>query len=204
MSEIVIKSKEPTKKIIFIFHGYGANENDFTPIAKIFQEALPDTEIRIPRGFFPCDAGSGYQWFSLDGDEISVWEQAFVEKEALITKYIEDILKEKNLSFKETILTGFSQGAMLSLNIGLKNEALGVVAFSGLLLDPQACLKKTPTKVLLTHGERDDVIPISAMYLTENALKVSGINTKFVTSPNLSHGIDDIVLTRTVDFLKSL
>lgn len=204
MDEIIINSAAPTKKIIFIFHGYGAKKDDFIPIGDIFADAVPDAEIRIPMGFFACESGSGYQWFSFAGDDISHWEAAFAEKEPILTKYIEDSLKERNLTFKDAILTGFSQGAMLSLSIGLKNQVAAVVAFAGLLLDPSACLRPSSTKVFLAHGERDEVIPISTMYLTENALKASGIDTKFVTSPNLSHGIDDIVLTPAVDFLKSL
>ncbi len=204
MDEIILKSHSETRQLIFIFHGYGSNKDDLVPVGEAFADASQNSEVHLPNGIEKCGEGIGYQWFPLVGENIKQWERAFEEKADKIKSYIDAVIAEKNFTYKDVILAGFSQGAMLSLSLGLRLGVKGVIAFSGLLLSPALSISKTNTKVLLAHGIQDDVIPISAMHLTENALKNSGIEVRTAVSANLAHGIDDYILSRAVDFLKSL
>jgi phospholipase/carboxylesterase len=204
MDEIVLGAQENAGKLVFIFHGYGADKNDLRPVGEEFLSALPEAEIHLPNGIEACDEGSGRQWFALGGTDVSHWGGAFSENSAKIMSYVESIMEKKNLEYKDVIFAGFSQGAMMSLSLGLKYGVQAVVAFSGLLLDQEFCVNARNTKVLLTHGAEDTVIPFSTMTLTEEALKNSGIDVKTAVSPNLSHGIDHYLLTKAVDFLKGL
>ena len=204
MDEVVLKSKSETRQLIFIFHGYGSNKDDLVSVGEAFATVRPEAEIHLPNGFEKCDDSLGYRWFPLVGEDIKHWEKAFEEKADKIISYIDGVIAEKNLSYKNVILAGFSQGAMLSLSLGLMLDVQAVIAFSGLMLNPAICARKKNTKVLLAHGVQDDVIPISAMHWTENALKNSGIEVRTAVSANLAHGIDDYILARAVDFLKSL
>lgn len=204
MDEIVLESKSETRQLVFIFHGYGSNKDDLVSVGEAFSAARPEAEIHLPNGFEKCDEGFGYQWFPLVGDDIKNWERAFEEKVDSFISYIDKVVAGKKLGYKNVVLAGFSQGAMLSLSLGLRLDVQAVIAFSGLLLNPAKCVSKRNTKVLLTHGVQDDVIPISAMHLTESALKNAGIEVRTAVSANLAHGIDDYILARAVDFLKSL
>ena len=205
MDEIILKShSEEVRQLVFIFHGYGSNKDDLVTVGEAFSKVSPDSEIHLPNGIEKCDEGVGYQWFPLVGEDIKQWDRAFEEKAGKLISYIDGVLADKKLKYENVVLAGFSQGAMLSLSLGLQLGVKAVIAFSGLLLSPERCIRKKNTKVLLTHGIQDDVIPISAMHLTESALKNSGIEVRTAVSANLGHGIDDYILSRSVDFLKSL
>ncbi|MDR1982334.1 MAG: dienelactone hydrolase family protein [Holosporaceae bacterium] len=204
MDEIVLKAHSTLTRCVFIFHGYGADNNDLRPVGEEFAKALPGAEIHLPNGIESCDDGFGRQWFSLKNNDIKIWEQAFEKNTPPIVSHIEAVISQKNLEYKNVIFAGFSQGAMLSLSLGLKYEVEAVIAFSGLLLSPNECVHRKNTKILLTHGGEDTVIPISAMTLTQEALMGVGIDVKTAISPKLSHGIDNYLLGQAIDFLKML
>jgi phospholipase/carboxylesterase len=204
MDEIILASKSKTSKLTFIFHGYGADNNNLRPIGEEFSEALPDAEVRLPNGIEECDEGFGRQWFALAGNDVNAWKLAYAKNSYKIMSYVDAVISEKNLTYKDVIFAGFSQGAMLSLSLGLKHGIKGVVAFSGLLLDLEPYADCRDTKILLTHGQEDKVVPFEAMKLTEEALKEAGVSVKTAVSPNLAHAIDDYLLTQAVDFLKEL
>jgi phospholipase/carboxylesterase len=204
MDEIVLETYSNLTKCVFIFHGYGADKNDLRPVGEEFSRILPGAEIHLPDGIENCDDGFGRQWFPLRDNDVRVWEKAFKKNTPRIMSYVDEVISRKNLNYKDVIFAGFSQGAMLSLSLGLEHEVEAIVAFSGLLLNPDECVHKKSTKILLTHGGKDTVIPIDAMTLTEEALKGVGIDVKTAVSPNLSHGIDKYLLNQAIDFLKTL
>ena len=204
MSEIILKSKLEPEKLLFVFHGYGADGDNLLPLGKEFSRAMPSADIYIPDGLEACNAGFGYQWFPLKGNDFRTWEKSFEEYSSRIISYVEAKMQEKHIDYKNVIFTGFSQGAMLSLGIGLKYGAQAVIAFSGLLLSSKPVIFSKHTKVLLAHGAQDDVVDISAMKMTENTLKNAGVDVQTVVSANTGHGIDNQMLDRAVYFLKSL
>ncbi|MDR0581209.1 MAG: dienelactone hydrolase family protein [Holosporaceae bacterium] len=203
MDEIVLAARSEVKKIVFLFHGYGANKDDLLPIGERISAVFPESEVRIPDGIEKCGEGRR-QWFGLEGDDVRLWKRAFEKNCAQITSYVDSVIGEKKLTNKDVIFSGFSQGAMLSLSLGLKYNAAATIAFSGLLLDPEVCADNCDTKILLTHGEKDNVIPITALKLTEDALKRCCAHVETAISPDLAHGIDDYLLNQAIDFLRRL
>ena len=79
-----------------------------------------------------------------------------------ISIMLEEIKFEYKLKTNQICLSGFSQGCMISINIGLtSNEALNcVVGFSGKVLNKKDLAKRKTkqTNFLLIHGENDDVV----------------------------------------------
>lgn len=205
MNEIVLASAvKPAKWILFLFHGYGKNKENFNPIGRELVHSRSDIEVHIPDGVAPCAEGSGREWFEFNGENVSIWEDDYLKTSGEIKTYIDEVLKSKQLTYENAIFAGFSQGAMVSLGLGLKLGVAGVVALSGLLLDAKSCIGKTHTKVLLLHGAADDVIPVEAMKLTERVLTNAGVPVKSEIYPTLKHEIDRKVLSKAADFLKSL
>lgn len=205
MNEIVLASSvKPAKWMLFLFHGYGKTKENFNSIGRELLRARPDIEIHIPDGVAQCDEGPGREWFEFNGENVSIWEEDYLKTSGEITKYIDEVLESRQMTYENTIFAGFSQGAMVSLGLGLKLGIAGVIAFSGLLLDAKSCIGKTHTKVLLLHGAADEVIPVEAMKLTERVLTNAGVPVKSEIYPTLKHEIDRKVLAKAVDFLKSL
>jgi len=205
MNEIVLSAPTRFPKILlFLFHGYGKSKENFASVAKEILKARPDMEIHIPDGVEECTEDNGREWFEFNGENVSVWEKDFLKKSPQVIEYIDKILEEKKLKYSNVVLAGFSQGAMVSLGIGLKLGVGGVISFSGLMLDPKSCVGKINTKVLLLHGGADDVIPIEAMKLTERVLNNAGVPVKSEIKPTLKHEIDREQIAKAMDFLKTL
>lgn len=204
MDETIIPAKSEPKNLIFLFHGYGSDKDNFYPIGKLFSEAIPTTEIHIANGIEPCEESSGYKWFPMTSNDVNILGNSMNSNIPTMKNYIDSVMDGKNLTYQDVILSGFSQGAMLSLALGISLNVKAVVAFSGMFLAPEKYLKQADTKVLLTHGKDDDVIPIEAVDYTKIALESFDINTKVIISENLGHAINEYLLDQTVDFLKSL
>jgi predicted esterase len=57
MDEIVIAPEANRKKIIFVFHGYGADNENLLPIGRAFSQCIESVEVRLPNGIEPCNEG---------------------------------------------------------------------------------------------------------------------------------------------------
>ena len=127
-------------------------------------KTLPNTVFICPNGHEICPINpSGYQWFDLTKDDPSYILEQSLKAEKKIKKFIVEIKKEYNLTNDRICLSGFSQGCMMSLNVGLTLEEkfLCIVGFSGKIID-QNNLKlriKNHTETLLIHGDADQVVP---------------------------------------------
>ncbi len=204
LNEIVINSRGSTNKIIFVFHGYGANKEDLIPIAENFSDNIEDAEIHLADGIQECYDGFGFQWFSLSENDLDAWKNEYYKIEETLESYINDTINKKGLTYKDVALTGFSQGGMISLMLGLKLKVSAVISFSGLLIDSNIDINQNHTKILMTHGKLDTVVPIYAMHYAENYLKNHGLDIQTIVSEKTMHGIDDKMLKGAVNFLQSL
>lgn len=205
MDEIVIPSKKETKNLIFLFHGYGSNKENLQIVGESFANALPTAEVHLADGVERCpEIYDGYKWFAMNSDDLKDWETAFAKNVPQIMSYVDSVKDSKKLSYRNVIFSGFSQGAMLSLSLGIQNNVKAVIAFSGMLLSPEMFLKNADTKVLLAHGSADSVINVSAVDCTKQALEKFNINTQVAIAPGLDHSINEYLLGQAVDFLLSL
>ena len=78
-----------------------------------------------------------------------------------------ELKKEYHLKNDEICLSGFSQGCMMSINIGLTSEEKFncIVGFSGKIINQEnlKIRKKNSTDTLLIHGDSDQVVSPSFM-----------------------------------------
>ena len=76
--------------------------------------------------------------------------------------FISEIKEEFNLRNNRICLSGFSQGCMMSINLGLTtdNEYNCIVGFSGKIIneDNLKSRKKASPNTLLIHGDSDQVV----------------------------------------------
>jgi len=72
------------------------------------------------------------------------------------------VKSEFNLNNSEICLSGFSQGCMMSINLGLIAEENFncIVGFSGKIIDKENISKRinSKTKMLLIHGDQDEIV----------------------------------------------
>ncbi|XVN43044.1 MAG: dienelactone hydrolase family protein [Candidatus Rickettsia vulgarisii] len=198
---------EECKKLVVLLHGIGSDGNDLISLVPFIAKDLPDCHFISPHGVEPYDtAPYGRQWFSRSNYNLNT-NYYNLEVIGENINLLESIIKEKqqqlNLTNKDTIIIGFSQGTMVGLYLNLiqKEPFNCVVGFSGKLMSPLECSNKT-TPVCLVHGELDDVLEINCMdeiieYLQKNNIRYSSYRV-----PNLAHSIDAKGLEFALNFIK--
>ena len=198
--------------LVVFLHGYGADGKDLIDLANPFSMALPNATFISPDAPDPCAMSpQGRQWFPIE----EIPNGAIRASESLI-KLINKEAEHLNLTFKDVVLIGFSQGAMMSMQCLLINrEQLGaIIGYSGALreenidaandqiLDGKHKFSDTP--ILLVHGEQDEVVPFQSLERSKNLLNKIGFNVETLSRPNLAHGIDPEGISKGMQFLKAI
>ena len=196
LDSIIIKPEEGTeiKNAIILLHGYGGDGNDISMLTLNWKRHLPNTVFICPNGHETCPINpSGYQWFDLTKDDSSYILDQSLKAEVKIKKFIDEIKKEFNLTNDKICLSGFSQGCMMSLNVGLTSEEkfLCIIGFSGKIIDKDN-LKlriKNSTETLLIHGDADQVVPSTNLLEAKDFLIRSNIEVQTLLIKNCDHHI---------------
>ena len=196
LDSIIIKPEEGTeiKNAIILLHGYGGDGNDISMLTLNWKRHLPNTVFICPNGHETCPINpSGYQWFDLTKEDSSYILEQSLKAEEKIKKFINEIKKEFNLTNEKICLSGFSQGCMMSLNVGLTSEEnfLCIIGFSGKIIDKDN-LKlrvKNSTETLLIHGEVDQVVPSTHLLEAKDFLIRNNIDVKTLLIKNCDHHI---------------
>ena len=196
LNSIIIKPEEGTeiKNAIVLLHGYGGDGKDISMLTLNWKRHLPNTIFICPNGHEKCAINpSGYQWFDLTKEDPSYILEESIKAENVIKKFIEEVKTEYNLSNQKICLSGFSQGCMMSLNVGLtSNEKfLCVIGFSGKIID-QINLKdriKNSTDTLLIHGDVDQIVPSTHLLEAKDFLIRNNIPVETLLIKNCDHHI---------------
>ena len=152
------------KKAIILLHGYGGDGKDISMLSLNWKRHLPNTIFICPNGHEKCSINpSGYQWFDLTRDEPKYILEQSIKAEKILNQFIDEIKDEFDLENRKICLSGFSQGCMMSINLGLTSETEYncIVGFSGKIINQEdlKSRKKVLTDVLLIHGDADQVVP---------------------------------------------
>jgi phospholipase/carboxylesterase len=136
---------------------------------------------------------SGFQWFPLAVDRIAGRIEGAAAARPVLVNFLIDLWAQTGLTAADTILCGFSQGAMMALHVGtsLDSKLIGIVAFSGALIPPDGFgddyFAKPP--VALIHGEFDQVVDPNLSRESAQVLADAGFETRLHISQNTGHGI---------------
>ena len=165
LNSTIIKPESNTKikNALILLHGYGGDGKDISMLSINWKRYLPNTVFICPNGHEPCAINpSGFLWFDLTNDDPNYILDESIKAEKKLNKFINEVKSEFDLSNSEIILSGFSQGCMMSINLGLTadKEYNCVIGFSGKIINQEnlKSRKKVSTKTLLIHGELDQVV----------------------------------------------
>ena len=190
----IIKPEKEIKNAIILLHGYGGDGNDISMLSLNWKRHLPNTIFICPNGHETCEINpSGYQWFDLTKDDPNYILKETKKAEEILKKFINEIKEEYSLINNNICLSGFSQGCMMSLNVGLTSEDKfsSIVGFSGKIID-QNDLKqriKNLTDVFLIHGELDDIVSPTFLLEAKDFLIREKINVESHMVKNCGHHI---------------
>ena len=152
------------KNAIILLHGYGGDGKDISTLSLNWKRHLPNTIFICPDGHETCPINpSGFQWFDLTKNDSSYILDESIKAEKVLNKFIIEIKEEFDLENNKICLSGFSQGCMMAINLGLTSEKAynSIIGFSGKIINQENLKKrkKASTNTLLIHGDLDQVVP---------------------------------------------
>ena len=182
------------KNAVILLHGYGGDGNDISMLTLNWKRFLPNTIFLCPDGHERCLINpSGYQWFDLTKDDPSYILEESKKAEVRLKRFIEEVKKEYNLDNNKICLSGFSQGCMMSINLGLtSNDRFNcVVGFSGKIIyqEDLKVRKKNSTDILLIHGDSDEVVSSNHLLEAKDFFLRNNVNIETYLIKNCGHHI---------------
>lgn len=200
------QSGRKAKNLVVLLHGYGSNGNDLLSLAPYWAQALPDTEFLAPNGREVWEAHpSGYQWFSLKEFTPTSVRAGLDLVQPHLKKYLQEELAARDLTPRDLVLVGFSQGGMVALEMMFSLPELGgIICYSGGFYPCGAPLLEPHPEVLLVHGDADTAVPYDYFLEAQVQLKKLGLHPQTLTCSGMGHSIDEEGLKAGEKFLTHL
>jgi phospholipase/carboxylesterase len=208
---------------VVLCHGFGAPGDDLVPLGEVLTAAAPWARFVFPVAPISLGPAMGYgrAWWHLDlerlerrmltrgAEEASLMldtPAGLDEARGWIEALLDELAKQGSAP---PVLGGFSQGAMLSVDVAARTERplAGLVALSGTLLAKGEWAAGLPRRaglpVFHSHGTADPLLPFAAAEELRELLIRSGLEVAWVPFVG-AHEIPPVVLDRLTGFLSQL
>ncbi|RAV27699.1 alpha/beta hydrolase [Sinomicrobium soli] len=180
--------------VLFMFHGYGSNEEDLFSFAPELPEALCVISVRAPYSLAPY----GHAWYAIHFDaEDGKWSddaQAITSRDRMAA-FIDEAVDAYGLDPERVTLMGFSQGTILSYAVALSypEKVKNIIALSGyinnnILLTGYEKNDFSGLSFYCSHGSADQVIPVAWARQAPPFLEKLGIDFTYEEFP-VGHGV---------------
>ncbi len=172
--------------MVIMIHGRGADMNDLADLAPMF-DAAGGCRFVFPNAAKPFEPypGMALGWTWFEG-----WppvHESVVESRAEMLRFIDEITGKYPTPEGKLIVAGFSQGALMSLDSGLrtKKKLAGIIAMSGGLYEQElidlSVHRSLP--VLIAHGSQDEVVPVNYARRARAVLENAGLDVEYHEYP---------------------
>ena len=200
-------SKEKPKQAIVLCHGYGGDGKDISLLAINWQRFLPDTIFLCPNGPEICSINpAGFQWFDLEMEKEEILLEKSLAAEEKIILFIDQVLDDFKLEPKNLGLVGFSQGCMMSIQVGLKNkkEINCVIGYSGKIINQKHLSENinSKPKFFLMHGDNDTIVPPTHLLEAKEYFAKCDIKIKTKLFKKCEHRIPIEGISLGLEFLR--
>ena len=210
LETVIIKPENEVliKNAIILLHGYGGDGKDISMLTLNWKRFLPNTIFLCPNGHESCPINpNGFQWFDLTKDDSKYILDQSLNAEKKLLKFIEEVKKKYNLKNSQICLSGFSQGCMMSINLGLTGleNYNCVVGFSGKIINKEDLLKrkKINTKMMLIHGDQDVVVSPSSLLEAKDFLIRNNVEVETNMIKNCEHHIPIEASSLALKYIKN-
>ena len=210
LSTTIVKPETniPIKNAVILLHGYGGDGKDISMLTLNWKRFLPNTIFLCPNGPEKCLINpTGYQWFDLTNDDSKYILDQSKKAEKKLQQFICEIKNEYNLKNSQICLSGFSQGCMMSINLGLINDENFncIVGFSGKIINQEDLAKRkiSSTKMLLIHGDLDTVVSPTFLLEAEDFLIRNSVKVETHLIKNCEHNIPIKASSEALNYIKN-
>ena len=186
-------------RTVVLLHGFGAPGDDLVALAQFIK--APQTRFVFPAA--PLELGGLYgdarAWWLLDlarmeqelrtgavRDRRGEVPEGLVEVRATVTRFLDEVKAQFSLDDSQLVLGGFSQGAMVSLDVALHRDTppAGLILMSGTLLAEEEwkprMTKLAGVPIVQSHGRHDPLLPFSIAEILRDQLKAAGADVDWI------------------------
>jgi phospholipase/carboxylesterase len=208
MQEFSFQTGNEINRIVLFLHGYGANGEDLLGIGKHWQDSLPHTLFIAPNAPYPHPyLSNGFMWFDFkDVNNITPEDikEGLIKTRPIIQNYLKTLSQRYGVPLSKIIPVGFSQGAMIALDLlAFEPEIKAVIDYAGIYYPLNNCIENAASKkALLVHGTDDTIVPYHHMPEAQKALANQGIHVTPIRCAELGHSIDALGIAAGETFLK--
>jgi len=174
--------KTKPKQIIVLCHGYGGDGKNISTLAISWKRFLPEAIFFSPDAPEVCAVNpNGYQWFDLTSENEEIILEKSLKAEEKLNTFLDQVLDDLQLSSSNLALVGFSQGCMMSIQVGLKKKEKinSLIGYSGKIINKKNLSNNinSKPKIFLMHGDNDTIVsPVHLLeakeYLTRHGMKI--------------------------------
>jgi phospholipase/carboxylesterase len=204
--------------VVVLLHGFGAPGDDLVPMWRALRGPA-GTRYVFPAA--PLSLGPGYAggrawwWINLeerirrqaagDADTTEIPE-GLTAARAKVTALLAAVNTELRPPPGRVVLGGFSQGAMLSLDVALHTEAplAGLLLFSGSHIASEDWAPRLAGRrglpVFMSHGREDPILPFPISERLAETLRANGLEVEWLPFRG-GHGIPPEALALIAAFL---
>ena len=198
----------PIKNAVILLHGYGGDGKDISMLTLNWKRFLPNTIFLCPNGHEKCEINpAGYQWFDLTRDDPRYILEQSKKAEIKLKQFIEEVKNEYSLKNSQICISGFSQGCMMSINLGLiNNENYNcIIGFSGKVINSEDLIKRktSSTKMFLIHGDKDAVVSPTFLLEAKDFLIRNDVEVETKMIKNCKHHIPIEVSSVALNYIKN-
>lgn len=204
---------------VILMHGFGAPGDDLVALAPYIS-----APVRFVFPEAPLELGGLYgdsrAWWLLDlarlerelasgrpQDRSGEVPDGLAEVRAQVTRLVEEV--KARFPGSQIVLGGFSQGAMLALDVALHGDTppAGIVLMSGTFLAEPVWGPRFPTlagvPILMSHGRRDQLLPFAVSETLRDRLCAGGAKVEWIEFVG-GHEIPPAVVDAVGTFLRKL
>jgi phospholipase/carboxylesterase len=213
--------------LLVLMHGFGAPGTDLVPlwreldVPRELRFAFPEAPLALDIPGLPDLGPEGPRaWWMIDVEKLEaalasgqtrdltreVPEGLSAARQSALAM-LDELGADLGVDGDHTLLGGFSQGAMLALDVALSTERplAGLVLLSGTLLAEDLWLPRMATRaglpVLQSHGRMDPLLPFSIAERLRDELVRAGLEVRFLPF-NGAHEIAGGVLDELAAFVR--
>jgi phospholipase/carboxylesterase len=157
-----------------MLHGWGADASDLAPLSTVLN--LPNYQFIFPSAPFPHpEVPGGKAWYALETPDY----KGLDESRQMLLEWLRSLEATTGVPLSRTILSGFSQGGAMTLDVGSSLPLAGLCSLSGYLHSkPQKGDRSLPP-VLIIHGTQDTVVPLKAAQQARDVFSVLGATVEY-------------------------
>lgn len=195
--------------LLVLMHGVGSNEQDLFSLAPYVPAGYHVLSLRAP---YPMGMGAN-AWFnfSIGPEGLRSYDaEQEVASRAQVAETVKQAASQLGVPAERTVVGGFSQGGIMALSLLLTQPQLAAAAmvWHGRLLS-DALVPAAPGAALagralwISHGTRDEVIPLSHAHAMRNAVAPLAATLTYREYPEV-HTIHPQELADSMAWLQSL